>query len=778
MLGVPAALSLAFNMTASILASQQPAFRGGGIIFPNTPLSDVALRGSTSNGTLSASYIEAGTMSIPAGQWAIGMAFYIPVTQTQNSALWSLGDTSDTLAMNNSSMVVQGNHIAGTVQPFLGPVTATAKDDAGTWLQPVSARLAASYYWTGTTNVRLLRGPKINPAAPYGSGLPTLIVIQKTSDGYIEYWIVEPGATAYCHERQYNPTFGAIAAKQLLIGRYNRTTAGNAPNTANVSLQRFFRTSQAFTAKQIEQLASGVDPRALVTMTQAQGDRLIALTGTSTPQTDLVSGQTINLIGGTFVAAAVTPIPSTIALDTVRAKMPGYNQVVQSSGASSTLPLEGTSLANGPIYARVVDWTTRSTVVTDWQLVATAVGGVWSGQMTGVPRARQWYALQLRAGLSGTVYTVERKFGLGYVASLIGQSWHERFRIANTATISSAAAGFCSRFIRTQDSPYNLGWELANTMGYAEAALAEQMSLAFTGCAASDVSAVNGSPISAWQPTSTAFLQSLDGILLNRIRDLFWQQGQGSTADGYTLYKSEMHSMFDGYKAAIPHPFNFHVSLLAPCATTSVGYGQTNEIQRAQKDFVTEARAAGDTNVYDVCDIQDCALESTGLHALDTAAGMGKIVERYVHHLKWLEGIVANSACGPTITGVAQVGSTAVFRVTLAQNGGTGLQTPNVASVQGFEASLNSDMSSPLTISSAAIIDATTIDITLSGVPGSKPYFTYQAGYPGRIKTLDANGYMDNIGGNKNPVYDNRTPVINTTLGFPVRQMLTPLRAT
>ncbi len=748
---------------------------GGGPLYPNTPLADVALRGSTSNGTLSTSWIDAGTMSIPSGEWAVGMAFYIPTSQSFNAALFSLGDQSDTLAMNNGNMILQGNFAAGSVQPFLGPVTFGSKDDAGVWLQPKSARLASSYYWTGTTNVRLLRGPKINPASPYGSSIPALVVIQKTSDGYIEFWIVEPGATAYCHERQYNPTFGAIAAKTLLIGRYNRTTAGNAPNTANVSLQRFFRTSHAFTAKQIEQIASGVDPRALVEMTLAQGDRLIGLTGSGGGQVDLISGQALTIVGSSFVAAAVTPIPSTIAADTVRAKMPGYGQSVECDGA---LPLSGTSLADGPIYARLVDWTTRGTVVADWQLVATASDGVWSGEMTGLVLARQFLALQLRAGLSGTVYTCERRFGLGTVDAALGQSWHERMRIAATATVQAPAAGYTSRFVRTQDPPYNLGWEVTNTMGYGEAKFAELMSVAFGGHAAMDVSAVNGSPIAAWQPGDAAYQEALDGILLNRIRHIWWLQGQGSTGDGYTLYKSEQHSLFDGLKVDVPHPFSFHVVLLSNCATTSVGYGACNEIQRAQRDFVIEARAAGDTNVYDVCDIQDCALESTGLHALDTAAGMGKLVERYVHHRKWLAGLVDNSACGPTFASVAQIGETAVYRFTLVQNGGTGLQTPNVAAIQGFEASLNSDMSSPLTVSDAQIIDATHIDVTLSGVPGSKPYWTYQAGYPGRIKTLDGAGYLDNIGGNKNPVYDNRVPLINTTLGFPVRQMLTPMLST
>lgn len=97
------------------------------------------------------------------------------------------------------------------------------------------------------------------------------------------------------------------------------------------------------------------------------------------------------------------------------------------------------------------------------------------------------------------------------------------------------------------------------------------------------------------------------------------------------------------------------------------------------------------------------------------------------------------------------------------------LQTPNVADVTGFLYSATGAAGTKLT-PTAAVISGDDIVLTLTGVPSQAPVVWYQYGGPGAAAPLggDTDAQRRTKAGIDNPVYDNRVPGVNTTLGFPV----------
>lgn len=104
-------------------------------------------------------------------------------------------------------------------------------------------------------------------------------------------------------------------------------------------------------------------------------------------------------------------------------------QVLQRVGTSKTVNIAGTCTGNPiSIKARVVDFNTPTTAVTDWVTVATnPAGDVWSGAVV-VPQG-SWYAIEVQDGVNAalTAKTIN-KFGVGMVIGMIGQSNMANFR--------------------------------------------------------------------------------------------------------------------------------------------------------------------------------------------------------------------------------------------------------------------------------------------------------------------------------------------------------------
>ena len=90
---------------------------------------------------------------------------------------------------------------------------------------------------------------------------------------------------------------------------------------------------------------------------------------------------------------------------------------------AATIPLSGTTDApdGTDIEVQIVDADTGAQVV-GWQTVATASGGTWSGDITGVQRNTSWLRPRVRAAGSATVAQGANSFGVGLVLAVYEQS--------------------------------------------------------------------------------------------------------------------------------------------------------------------------------------------------------------------------------------------------------------------------------------------------------------------------------------------------------------------
>lgn len=725
--------------------------------FGRTGYSDAAIYGS-------------GT-TLPAGDWVLHIAVKLPFANgsvgnpnAYDTPIFNMYTTTGTNWMGSTANLClnfMSSTSSQTTDPGRGCYILSGKDDAGNWLATQANRVLNPYWGTAGANIPYISGPYQQTP----ESVPESIFVQKTN-GRIQLWIVRPGSTAVLHDDAAS-SFGAMTASTTRIGVHPQGTRAN-----STTFQRFFVAAGSLTAAQMEAVAQGVDPRQYLGFNQPT-DRLAAWKNTGV-NNDLVGSGTFDIAGNTapLYAAQATPlIPTTVTAEMPRVFLES-NQVKACSSAAVNSDLYFDGRVTGfddDIYLQVVDFTTKTNVVQAWTKVATSVNGAWSGKINGEFAKLQWYDLQIRKGLNGTVYTLNRRFGCGIVMDGLGQSLNEKKRMSSPGTSPNlSGANFVSLFSRaksdsgsTQGTTWR-GWYTGKQTGYGEARLASIIADKLQRPVGSAMSAVEGSAMNAWQPGNETGFEPM-ARTARRIKPNFYYfaQGHGNTADNASVYIPKLESMFAAMKQQFTWDWKFIIEPLCNNGNLPNDAGAFQQIRVAQHQYALDNVARG---VWSVGGVNDLKLVDT-VHATSDNAGMGKQAERIARTVNWLMSAETTSSIGPRPTSVTVSGVN--VDVTFAHNGGTALKAAQTGDITGFDVALASDSSftNKLAISSVTVLDATRVRIVLNAAPGAAVRVRYQWGNPGPATTpLDANGYIPAV---TNPLYDDRTPALNTTLGFP-----------
>lgn len=802
--------------------------------------------------TNSTRYVTLPNMAIPASDFAIIFAAKFPVTATSFSGnvLFSLGNQSATIQQDNGKIIVSIESFSQSGGAYSRQLAVCMVDDAG---NVVGNRAAGNYLGDASASVQLLTGPLTDITNDMISR-PTMFAITSIG-GVISLWTLYNGSCANQFTYDARNTFGTISSKPVLLGALNNSPISNFCQQS-AELQRFIFYHGTVTATQLEAIGSGQDPVATLGLTNANNDEYWSFDGTTAVTSgqvfaSQVPGRTSNAtIQGSGWATATEIIPTTPITDNARVTDADWGQVIHSFTNPATIQYSGTFAVATPseqyiLQVQLIDFTTTAIVV-DWTTVASNItGGVnasgsWSGSLSGVPRGLQWFTRNTRLvknGTPGSTLNIQNKTGVGITVEFIGQSLAEKFRDTSpTYTVATGAAGFTTLCgiiteLQGETSPlFPSGPNINNTSGYGEAKYMEQLATIGNCNAMSMNDAVGGSTIAGWVMTPSPILFDPMNFNVNKMKPGFiiWHQGQGSVADGYALYLSEMQQLYAKLRANISGNWQFGVLPLNDTQTAGQNYGLFDAIRRAQIDFVTQTIAGGDNTVFLVGGVNDPTLVD-GTHATQTASGFGEYAERMGQTILNRMSLAIYSGVGPQISSISWIPNSASLKIKMTQNGGTGLQSPLGGQVTGFRVGTDAGMGTLLTINSATITGMNEVTIVLSAIPSAAPWIDYQFGAPINVTavgstalvrasntvtaSITAHGrsvgdqvimtQMTNTSfngtftlltasvnsftyaqtaanatsgggamsfGMANPVYDNRVPYINTTLGFPVEQ--------
>lgn len=737
----------------------------------------MAVRFSSGNTT---SYIDAGNMSLPSGDWAIFFGIDVGAISgaTERMCFASLGAASDTILGANNHIAFCLQNTSGGNAFDLNQLMVTGRDSAGL---NIGNRPVANFMQL-TTERNVLSGFGM-PSAGRG-----FVCLQK-SGTEIQLWQVRaPGETAVLVSKTIAMgAWAGVTAQPLLLGCLNRASR-YAFTQISTAMQRFGRVAKALTQAQMERIASGADPVALLSMNAPDGDlywSFDGLTAVTAGQTftDAVQGQVATASGSSFITTTTEPIPTAeTTIDTRLLRKEIYDT------ATGAVIVDGTYRTTGTVtdvQVRVLN-NGSSAVIVDWTTVASNVsGGTWSGSLAGLSRAVLDLQFQVRLVIDGVTQAAVTGFvaqaGLGVVFA--GQSLAEYIRtdsaissgpsanirtfVASTVPPNTSGGGSYTsaaqaRFRRGSSVAYNF------QIGYGEATFGSILATAASCRVMIGNAAQAGAPIENF--TNNVFL-CFDRLVetLNRTRAsiLYWEQGQSNQATSGADYKALLTTLLTNLRAQVSHTFVFAISPLALSLDANSSAGALYGLRVAQKEWVVERNAAGDANVILADNGTNDITLSDNIHQAGTAAGAGRMMERFAQTVLKQIGVATHSGEGPELTGITWDGATSIA-VAVAQNGGTGLQTPSVGSITGFEVSADGG-STWVAPSAAAITNATTITLTLSGTPAQSPLVRYQFGGPGptpsggqSTATRRTNAGIDN------PVYDNRSPLVNASLGYSV----------
>ena len=748
---------------------------GGGVtpvtpnILPTAAINDFALTSAAS----SPGNIDLGTLAIPAGDWVMHVALFMPTAGlTIDRPILSLGTASDTIMNSAGNLHIMYPRTSstgvGTADAATNSLVVSGRDDSNVWLPTStgSTRRANSYF--GGTNTPYLQGPSNEPR-----NVKTSLFVQKINN-VVQVWVVTPGRTALLHD-YIGSTFGAVAAKQLFLNKLNRVTTATYPNSDSTTYQRFFFAGgKTLTALQMEAIHAGVDPRQYIAFNAANGDRLVAFQGaTGTAVPDLVGSGTYT-INGTWTAAAGGIIPTTVIADQPRVQLEGRGQVIQRTGASSDLTLNGTMTGtDDDVYVQVTD-TSDTTIYKAWTKIAASSGGAWSGKITGVPTPLALLHVQLRKGLNGTPFIPDSYVMLGELIDLVGQSISEQMRVpgaGGTRTAAGANAAFISSYSRARSlggsvqSLTRRGWIKSATGGPGEIYMADALATAL-GCPIGVcASAVSGSPTSVWAPGSSVWADFVDTWQRQKPGYLVWQQGQGDLGTLYATYQTFLDNFYANTKAAFDASspnWKMIVAPLNPSGDNTAGAVAWQNIRTAQRDWA-DAKTLVDPRVIMGGNFTYMTLVDT-IHETIDGKGSGILGEMLAQDVIYLVS-GGFSAAGPKAVSSVWDNTAKTLTVTWAQNGGTGLTTRKAGDITGFTYSVNG-FSSAITADSAVIgTGNTTVHTFTTAAPSTKPTLRYQYGFPGGAVTpLSGDGYTPSV---DNPLLDNRARLVTTAQGYP-----------
>jgi len=740
-------------------------------ILPTAAINDFALTSAAS----SPGNIDLGTLALPAGDWVMGLALFMPTAGlTIDRPILSLGTASDTITSSAGNLHIMfpktSSTGVGVADATTNSLVLSGRDDANVWLPTSTATNRRANTYFGGTNVPYIQGPSNEPR-----NVKTLVVVQKINN-VIQFWAVTPGRTALLHD-YIGSTFGAVAAKQLFLNKLNRVTTATYPNSDSTTYQRFFFAGgKTLTALQMEAIHAGVDPRQYIAFDASNGDRLVAFQGaTGTAVPDLV-GNGSYTINGTWTAAAGGIIPTTVIADQPRVQLEGRGQLIQRTGVSSDLTLRGTMTGvDDDVYIRITD-TTETTVYKDYTKIAASSGGLWSGTITGAPGAALAnLRITGRKGLAGTPFPIDNFVLIGEFIDLVGQSISEQMRVPgdtpSTRTASGPNAAFLSFFSRSRSlggsvqSLQRRGWNKSATGGPGEVYMADALATALNCPVGISVSAVSGSPTSVWSPGSSVWADFVDTWQRQKPGYLVWQQGQGDLGTLYATYQTFLDGFYANTKAAFDASSPNWKLIIGPLNSSgdnTAGAVAWQNIRTAQRDWA-DAKSLVDPRVLMGGNLTFMTLVDT-IHETSSVTGSGFLGGMLAQDIVFL-ATGGFSAAGPKAVSSVWDNTAKTLTVTWAQNGGTGLTTRKAGDITGFTYSVNG-FANAITADSAVVgTGNTTVHTFTTAAPSTKPTLRYQYGFPGGAVTpLTSDGYTPSV---DNPLLDNRARLVTPAQGYP-----------
>lgn len=734
--------------------------------------------------TNSGAHIACGNVSLPPGDWAL---FYGINAGTLNSAQGqchiSIGDASDTIQGNASHLTI------GTSKPTVSQ--AWERDQLC-----VTGRDSANLSF-GTRNLPKYMGLGSTRPCLSGFFMPNagnmLVVVQK-SGAEIQLWQVRKNETAVLfHTCLAMSAWAGFQDKPMFIGVLNRAVPA-CRLQAGANIQRVGKVAKALTAAQMEALMSGVDPVDLLGMNAPDGDLYWAFDDTvaavqNSQYPDAIQGQVATVVGSGWQAPTQV-IPLAPAAHDIRLLQ---REVYHGKTNPAMIRLDGTYRAEGSIIdvqARVLYFSTQD-VALEWTTIAQNVsGGSWSGFVASLARALLDYEFQIRLVIDGVPQTPQTGYRgqVGIILHIMGQSLAEYMRTNGayqagvSANVLNFLASTCppasgsSNYLGAPQANWRRGTALAYQyqIGYGEYQLARLISLVAACKVLTSCPAQNGSSIISWtNDVSRLFSRTVETVQRLGGGIMIWQQGH---ADQSGDYYPKLETFYQQLVSALGlDTFDFSVSPMAlHLATTGTNSVYNNRIR--QKIWTVEKVEAGVPNVF-LADnnTNDIALQDF-IHESPNIDGAGRMVERWAQSiLKWV-GVTQYSGEGPKITQVLWDGALKLT-IQVQHNGGSDLKTPLAGAPTGFEVSVNGG-TSWVPPESVAIASPSTLELILAAVPADLPLVRYQYGGPGPTPLASmGNAERRTNAGIDNPVYDDRVPGLNSTLGFPLGYTVAPLVA-
>lgn len=424
-------------------------------------------------------------------------------------------------------------------------------------------------------------------------------------------------------------------------------------------------------------------------------------------------------------------------------------RVFQRNTTSFSVPLSGTwSGGNQAIQARVIAASNSAEVVAWTTVVNTPTGGTWTGNIT-VPQGG-WYRIEVRrSGLTGSVKRSANQFAVGDIWLFAGQSQMARM----STLVGSPPTPDSLTVYKNSNGTWQSPGSFSGTGGNGGIRFLNLMRQ-YSGVPQAMVNtSVEGTPITDWENTDTAFVNAKGALFaIGNVRGILWHQGGSDINTGLSKadYKSRLATIRSGF-AGVGSFSLFGIFPLMHRTDTSNSDAATQAIRQAHYEYITEN--ASTVNLGWTPDVP----MADDVH--QTAAGSEVIAYAFAQALLYSIGAITEPNIGPKITGVTRNG--AVLTLPVLHNGGTSLKTalPQPTGFQVFARGATHSDAAALAISSISLA-ASTITITLAADPGSAVDVYYQW------------GRFDNA----SPVFDNST-ALGRTVGNALQPLVTPVQS-
>lgn len=399
---------------------------------------------------------------------------------------------------------------------------------------------------------------------------------------------------------------------------------------------------------------------------------------------------------------------------TITLTAPATNRIFQHTATLASISVTGTYTGTpATIQARVVNNGT-STPVTglDWATaVASPSGGTFSFSIANVPKALQWYQVQVRFSDDTAVNATSGRVAVGELIAMVGQSNAVFFFDAPAVASPSDFGSTFGNGITGWTSP---------AAGMGSGNLINDL-VTLLGCPVGVLSAaVGGTSINGWTVGNSEHSQAMTVInnAGGKLCAMAWVQGEADW-DGMTgaTYTTKLGQTFDGT--------GFRSELSQPTLpVVIVGLGRWSGGSASTYDQIKAAQKAYGLAASTQSWVERADLHPSGeLHLNPTNHGiMGRRIARAV---AWHKGAVTTYR-GPRVRKINRISST-VYRVELTHDMGSDV-TPSTG-ITGWTCKDPGAGGASISISSVVRFSANFLTITLAAAPvATQPLFSCLSG--------------------------------------------------